>query len=273
MTTRTVTRVAYADAWSRGLVRQWKTKLAHNYAIFNRVFSVYGNGNLWAATEDFTQKHSVKGRRRALDKLISSFGPGATLEQLRIEGKSPLAVWSILRPRESVATNALPESGMAQDGVCVNYILAGRIQGQPLLNEGLWTLEIPDHALGRAVEISRKQPDAIIADAHRNILALSTSAIRCGDCLDTDHHFLVKAGDGGFICHLQVFRHESKWEFNTLVRTRTWLSNDMLGDDQVVLVGNGAPGERLGDSWLLPTPMRKVRSDGKALSVQVLETW
>src|SRR5262249_7957420 len=114
----TVTSVTYRDAWSRGLVRQWKNKLAHHYATFS---IAYDSDNLLAVAEDFVKKHSAKGRRRALDKLSRSFGPGAVLDGLRIDGKHPLAVWSILKPRNAVTVNATPESGLAQDCVCINY--------------------------------------------------------------------------------------------------------------------------------------------------------
>jgi hypothetical protein len=246
--------VAYQDAWSRGLVRQWKTRLANSYAIFSRA---YGNDNLLAVAEDFAKRSSIKGRRRALDKLSRSFGPGAALNGLRIDGKHPTAVWSILKPRNAVTVNATPESGLAQDCVCLNYILAGRINTEIMLDEGLWTLEVPDHALGRAVEISRRLPDTIIADAHRNQLALSATVARhSSDSLDySGPHFLVKAGDGGFICQLRIDADEVRGELDIRVRTRTWLSNDMLGDNQVVLVGEGIPGERLGDNWLMPKPL------------------
>jgi hypothetical protein len=42
------------------------------------------------------------------------------------------------------------------------------------------------------------------------------------------------------------------------VRAHTWLSDDMLRDDQI---DDGSPGDRLGDSWLLPSPMRRTMAE------------
>jgi hypothetical protein len=99
----------------------------------------------------------------------------------------------------------------------------------------------------------------VVDPTHRNLLALSAAAAAKysvgGDSLDSGHHFLVKAGDGGFICQLRIDSDEARGGLDIRIRTRTWLSNDMLREDQTVLVGNGAPGERLGDSWLMPKPL------------------
>jgi hypothetical protein len=35
---------------------------------------------------------------RAFDKLSRALGPGTTLEGLRLDGKRPMAIWSILKP-------------------------------------------------------------------------------------------------------------------------------------------------------------------------------
>jgi hypothetical protein len=121
-----------------------------------------------------------------------------TLEGLRLDGNYPIALWSILKPRNAVTVDAAVESGQAQDCVCVNYIIMGRINNTAWIGEGLWTLEIPDHALGRAVERSRMFPDTIITNAHHNLLSLANSAITHEDGIRDSHRFLVKAGDGGF---------------------------------------------------------------------------
>jgi hypothetical protein len=55
------------------------------------------------------------------------------------------------------------------------------------------------------------------------------------------------------------------------VRARTWLSDDMLRDDQTPLIDDGTPGDRLGDSWLLPAPLRRTAADSAGMAI--VETW
>jgi hypothetical protein len=40
-------------------------------------------------------------------------------------------------------------------------------------------------------------------------------------------------------------------------QAHTWLSDDMLKDEQIVLAEDGLPGDRLGDGLLLPAPLRR----------------
>jgi hypothetical protein len=132
----------------RGQLRQWKEKLAQQYRQFDRAYCDHRTRSF---AEDFVNRSSRQGRRRALGKLKRAFGPGVTLEGLRLDGNYPMAVWSLLSSRESVTAGAPMESGLAQDCVTVNCVLAGRLPSptEAGLAEGLWSLEIPDHALGR----------------------------------------------------------------------------------------------------------------------------
>jgi hypothetical protein len=80
--------------------------------------------------------------------------------------------------------------------------------------------------------------------------------------LDPDYQFLIPAGPGAFVCSLRSGRDVSQAHAPMLhVSARTWLSDDMLRDDQTPLVDDGLPGDRLGDSWLLPAPMRRTMVD------------
>jgi hypothetical protein len=193
-----------------------------------------------------------------------------TLEGLQLEGSYPLALWSILKPRDAHAVNG--KGGEAQDCVSVNYVLVGRIGNQVLWAEGLRTLTVPDHALGRVVERSGLMPDAIITDAHHNLLSLSASAITQTDGhIHSDRHFLVKAGDGGFRCFLRIAPDVSlDHALDARVHTVTWIANDMLYEDQTLLVGNGLAGDQLGDGYLLPPAMRRFVKDGSKAHLHVL---
>lgn len=265
----------YANAAIRGQMRQWKEKLADDYRTFDRAFC---SADLGLITTDFVRRGSEKGRQRAFEKIRKAFGPGVALEGLRIDGKHPLAIWSILRPRHAVIMDAAPESGLMQDCVTVNYIAVGNLPWLPSDGaskaEGLWTLEVPDHALGRAIERSGLLPTAIIQEAHLNLLALpiellATTTDSAG-ALHITPRFLVKAGAGGFAAQIIIGEDISLGgAFMINARADTWLADDMLHDDQMLLVDDGRPGYRLGDGWLMPAPFRRITKNGNKYSVTV----
>jgi hypothetical protein len=274
----------------RGQLRQWKEKLAQQYRQFDRA---YRDERTQPLVTDFLKRSSREGRRRAFRKLARAFGPGVTLEGLRLDGDYPMAVWSILKPRESVAGGAPADSGLAQDCVTVNFLLAGRlpsrvgpgIPGPAIFGhaEGLWSLEVPDHALGRAIERSGHLPDAVIAEAHHNVLRLRQDQLQPtgmtvlpvtssgGFRMTLGSQFLVRAGGGGFICELALgpdvsideeprvlFSAFSGRELVVCARAVTWIAEDMVREQQVLLADDGMPGERLGDGWLMPGPLRQI---------------
>ena len=151
------TGVTYANAEARGRVRLWKAKLARNYTQFNTGFAQSHE------LADDMIRSSRSGRERAFARIKQAFGPGAILESANLgRNDKSRVIWSIMKPRGSVAViDALPEdtpeskrASLAQDCVTVNYIMVGWLEGRPIMAEGGWTLEVPDHALGRAVERS-----------------------------------------------------------------------------------------------------------------------
>jgi hypothetical protein len=257
----TITQVAYGDAQTRGRMRLWKRSLANGYEAFSRAFLTRATSD---HVIDFVRRSSSIGRKRAFDKLHRAFGPGVMLEGLRIEGEHPIAVWSILKPRSSVIIDAPVESGLAQDCVTVNYVIAGAWNNEPNIGEGLWSLEIPDHAIGRAIDRSggdprTSSPDRLIIEAHHNVLQLKVTDVMRDGVMGTDHRFLVKAGAGGFICAVRIAEDVSLHKaLNIYVRADTWINECQLHDDQTLLLGNGARGERLGDSCLMPAPPREL---------------
>jgi hypothetical protein len=250
------TATAYPDAAARGQVRLWKQHLAKQYRQFDRG---YQNGAIRKLLEAFICKTGM-GRRRAFGKLAQSFGPGVTLQGLRLDGH-PLAVWSILKPRDSV------RQGIPDHCVTVNYVLGGIFPDSFGGNvaEGLWSLEIFDHALGRAIERQRAPLTAIIGEAHDNLLRLRTATVLSAKS------FLVRAGAGGFICEVHTGSDASThYEPMFYVQARTWIADDMLHDNQVTLVPDGTPGERLIDGWLMPRPVRRITRNDNTLFVS---TW
>jgi hypothetical protein len=201
---------------------------------------------------------------------VRGFGQGVTLEGLRLDGGAPLAVWSILKPRDSVRED---DGGtpVGQPCVCVDYLLAGVVPdvlGGVGLAEGLWTLELPDHALGRVLErLPTPVPlEAVVAEAHHNLLQLRTEVVMPEHNLDRAPQFLLRAGPGGFICELRAGFDVSAGNAPLVhAQAVTWIADDMVRDDQVLLVPDGTPGTRLIDGWLLPMPVRRIVPSGNQI--------
>jgi hypothetical protein len=256
--------INYGDAETRGKLRSWKKKLAADYAIFD---ATYRSGKMSSLAADLALC-TKSGRVRALTEIRRNFGPGATLEKIFSNGK--LALFSILKPRDSIILEVpedTPESehaSLSQNCVTVNYILTGKMPGiligrfNDIIDtaEGYWTLEVPDHALGRAVERSRfLHPGAIIKEAHYNLLNLANSNGPLLNGRDNPKAY-IKAGPGCFIANMRLGRDISIGDrLNPHVRVTTWLHEDQLGPDQIALSKIGEPGDRLGDGVLLPRPL------------------
>jgi hypothetical protein len=251
--------ITYGDAETRRKLRAWKKKLATDYAIFNSAWP-----RLDEVIKDFVLRGSATGRKRAFDKVRAMLGPGVTLEHLELSSRHSHAIFSILKPRESVIYENEKEvlkPTYLQDCVTVNYFVAGylpRFASDPMVGrgEGLWTLEVPDHALGRAVERSRLiHPGTLIREAHVNLLALPNAVLGPVFQDKESRGVYIKAGAGAFAGHLFVGPDKSKnFEVSAFVRVKTWLATDQLGADQIILSEKGKPGDRLGDGWLRPSP-------------------
>lgn len=266
-----VTTTTYADAEVRGRLRQWKIALADRYRIVDRCMAGHA---LIADIKALCARGSRTGRQRAFTRINHALTTaGATLEGQRLDGKHPLAVWSILAPRDSV-TVAPDDPSDAQNCVTVNYVLIGILdQGMAHRANGLWTLDIPDHALGRLLHRSASDPAASIAAAHHAALRLRYEDVIRGGKIDPDFQFLLPAGPGAFVCSLLI-GPDISIDGQQLLRLRvhTWLADDMLRDNQTSLIDDGAAGHRLGDSWLLPAPLRRtvLEPGGK---VRVILRW
>jgi hypothetical protein len=140
-------------------------------------------------------------------------------------------------------------------------------------------------------------PDAIIAEAHHNVLRLRQGqleqfeltaqrvAASGGFRMTLGGQFLVRAGSGGFVCELTLgpevgvddepvpFSALPGREVSVQARAATWIAEDMLHERQLLLADDGMPGERLGDGWLLPRPLRQLSLDESAngrMSIKLL---
>jgi hypothetical protein len=245
-----VTTITYANAETRGKLRAWKRKLAERYEMFE---AQYLRQDRTAIVGDMVRGSNAT-RQAAFHKLAKMFGPGAYNEGVTLKRNKSLAIWSYLKPRNAVTTKVLDQvsdaerASLAQDCVTVNYIVAGVAGMKIIVADGLWTLEVPDHALGRAVERSGYlQPEMIIREAHMRLLSMPVSRVK-------DIHY-IKAGPGCFAGELVASNGERTYGSSIHVRVRTWLADDMMGDNQTPITEVGEPGKRLGDSVLLPRPL------------------
>jgi hypothetical protein len=248
------TSVSYLDAQTRGLIRLWKTQLAERCAIADRVHE--NKQAIFPVVSDMVWG-SRTTRQRAFNKLTALLGPGVRSESVDITKRGGVTVWSILVPRGSVVdmdklvASEGRRGSLAQNCVAVNFIVAGKAGRSITVCEGLWSMEIPDHALGRLLERSRlPNPEAVIREAHRNLLELPSAVA-------TERLRYIKAGPRCFVGRLMKAEDVEARATAYFFRVGTWLENSMLGEDQVPLRAKGEPGDRLGDTYLVPWPFRR----------------
>jgi hypothetical protein len=237
------------NAEARGKVRAWKRRAETQRLRIER--ALYETATVKAAVADFVLK-SGTGQHRALSKIVAAL-PGATLESCRHAGGPPLAVWSYLKPRVSVAIDP-PDPSDAQGCVTVDYIVAGCLPGLTAgVADGLWSLEVTDHALGRLLQRAPNADlSAVLTAAHHAALRVQIMEVGQGH-----PEFLLPAGDGCFACTLMACEEEvTRNEPQAHIRAGTWLHRDQLHDDQRPIAIDGPPGHRLGESFLLPAPLR-----------------
>jgi hypothetical protein len=272
--------ITYADAETRGRLRAWKQKLAKDYSAYDSRYRQARDSHN-PAIGDLVEKRGI-GRQRAFEKIARILGPSVTFEWSDLTAKRPIAVWSILMPRQAVVTH-MPEGtpekevlSRAQNCVCLHCIVAGFLPGSGSdpgkigVTDGVWTIEVPDHALGRAVQRSRfLHPGVIIREAHTTLLDLPVTVLeRTG----FKKNVLVKAGAGCFGGYFSIGQEIQDGSLHTHFRASTWLENDQLRKDQIPLCEKGVPGERLSDSWLRPFPLNCI-ADGSPNGHYRCHTW
>jgi hypothetical protein len=256
--------VVYGDAETRGRLRVWKAGLAKKWKYLDRLFM---SKQLDRDAQRFCMKGSVLGRQRVFDRIVRALAPtGAVLVGARLDGNYPIAVWFIIKPRGSVNVAPLAHPSQHQDCVTANYLMVFKCERGFNLAEGLWTLEIPDHAMGRLMHRSRDDPTAAVLDAHRAALRLRIDDLLEDGKLKDSTRFLLPAGKGAFIAGVTGGMDSDDLDagYSAHIRCDTWIADDMMYDDQHKLIDDGAPGHRIGDSLLLPVPLRTVVVNKKA---------
>lgn len=234
------------SAEARGAVRVFKAMLAREARAFETAFRsrvIERNAERYA-------RCGPVGRSRAMSKMRSILG--------RLEHyDNPWLVWAYLYPRDAVIVKP-GDPGQAQDAVVVNYAAIGRNH----FHVGLWTLEVPDHALRRLAQRARGvNLRAAVLQAHRELLGAGLDHAPNGD-------LLVRAGPGAFVGQVIYAADESAHgALMAYYRPRTWLHEDMLTEGQEA-IGPADGGRPLGNWLLLPMPMRTIEMRGSKLEVR-----
>lgn len=249
------------SAEARGRLRIWKKHAAARYARF---WAAYSDRATRHDVVDFVMRSSETGRARGFEKVRRRLHNTAFLEGVRT-ATDPIAVWSVIKAREAVAVEP-DEPGFAQACVTMNYAVAGGPDKG--VAEGLWTIEVPDHALGRLLQRAPGLDiDAALRGAHFALLGAVQDSVPLAR---RDARFMVPAGPGVFMCSaLSGPDISTGGQINVHIHAHTWLHSDQLRDDQeaALIVAAGAGQPRLGQSWLLPFPLRRVVRDGARHSI------
>ena len=182
--------VVYRDAAARGRLRLLKRGLSNNWDLYLRRVAA-PNAAIREHVTAFDKKSSIIGRKRAFAKVNSLLTSlGSVLEV--VDYRSRIALWSILRPRTHLIFNP---STPADAQMCISVNFIAFTPGSQ--SHGQFTLEIPDHALGRLYERD-PQCDAkqVILEAHHTLLGLDSEALtgRVHDfyCPPGRAHFAVR---------------------------------------------------------------------------------
>lgn len=266
----------HRNAEARGKLRVYKQQLAAGYQKLNRLFD---NPRLDADLSAMVMKKNI-GRMRAYQRVRTTMEPmGLHREYCDLETRSPLLVWSALKPRASVTYPDRDRDDIdpldIQNCVTVNYVLAGQLEpGHVGLAEGLWSLELQDHALGRLIERNAGGSDLTdcILQAHRALLRISATLVV--EHYKAERDLVLPAGPGAFICTIR-FGNDMMQNDETMLHliARTWVSVGQLHSSQRVLpVSQNDP---LKDSLLLPQPLRTVAlaSDDNGHNKLKVDAW
>jgi len=227
-------------AEARGIVRRWKAQLA---LTSERIYDCRDLPGMDDALESAAFKKGV-GRDRAIKKIRRSL-PGLRLETLGHD----YTVWSFLAPCEPLIQNA-EDAGQRQRAVSANFLVAGRIDDHFVVRMGMWTLEIPDHALHRLVQRwPRGDLTKALWDSHKGILA----AASMNPLPEYGRYFYLPAGAGVWAGQFVSGTGATDGEFLIFFRARTWLHEDQLYEEQEML-SPGTPS--MGEREMLPYALR-----------------
>lgn len=242
-------------AEERGRLRAFKREVSSRAARLDAMFTVRPP-EIERAAFAFTSKRGV-GRVRALAALKRMI----PAHYEAVWGDA--VIWSSLAVGNAIIQNPM-DLGQAQPSVTVGYVVLLGDRGRSIqFDSGLWTLEIPDHALVRLFQRRRTaNPGDTIWAAHTAIMAAAAPSERAPGPGET---LLVPTPGGAFAVNLVIGRDATTDDPLVYFRARTWLSDDMLGEGQVPL----APGvPRLGDTLLVPRPLRTMTIKYGKLTVE-----
>jgi hypothetical protein len=235
------------SAEAKGKLRLWKAAASAGCAQIDRAIS---SGRLAQLGDGLARRRLEAERKRMVRAAGNLLGPAAHLEAASLKGKAPHLLYTVLRPRDSGLIDRVDPSD-DQLVVAVEYLVVGVSARSDGWAKGLWTMEIPDHALHR---IYQREPRAdltqVLLDGHRNALLLRVEQLRPYNSACGHQGFLLKAGPGALVTLLW---HNGAGQH--YLRPETWLSDDALAPGRVVLAPDGEPGERMAHRLLRPSAL------------------
>jgi hypothetical protein len=242
------------SAEARGLIRQFKRELAEEDHLWEAIWTSKAT---FEQAERWTCSGRV-GRDRARLQLERRFGRALPLPHNHL-------VWSHLRPRAAVIQHhedrdRLP--GEAQDAVVVDFLLAG---GADVLQAGLWTLEVPDHALHRLVQ---RCPGIdlrlALLEAHYNFLLAGP------EVLQPNVQHRLPAGPGVFLGDVIYGKEMGNHAYQVIYfRPRTAFHRDMLDAEDLNRLVTCGEDRSVISGPLLPGPLRDLDTSGGRLNVRL----
>lgn len=237
------------DAEARGQLRVYLKKLEVDHAAFMKACEVVVRPTF----RDFLRKKE-KGRARVFKRINEAITRhGARLMHKRLTGNRPVALWAVLEPRTTLWVK--PEHPRdEQDCVCLNFFYIGWIGDRGVATEGLWTVEVTKHALGRYLQRSAdRDPTEAIFAAHEALLKLPDSVLE-------KLQFKLRVGDHAWQCEPN-FGRDPHEEINVHITLRTYLEFDQLSPQQeaeLVSSNMRTSGAPMAETWLLPIPLKRI---------------
>jgi hypothetical protein len=203
------------ECWRR--LRTFKRHIAPAAAKVTRVSA--DEPVLRPLVTDFLFKKKL-GKARAMAKLKRILAPATFTVS---EGG---LMWSWLEPRGPLLNSDRP--GEQQDCVLVNFGTTMRY-GRHAASMVAWSLELPDHSLGRLLQ---RSPHADLAEvlhqAHLEFLLADADQV----CREDGQSFYLRAGQGLFICNAIYAKTPTGQKF-IYGRAQTWISKQQARPDQV----------------------------------------
>ena len=230
---------------SRGLTRAFKREIAADEELIKR-FTASSRGA--ALLDAVLRKTNTVGRQRALSALP------AVLRWPSLMHKHVI-VWPYLSANTAVIQTPR-DAGETQECVTIRYLLASAEPGKKItFDTGLWTLEVPDHAMRRFYQRAQAATLRVaLREAHDFVLRLHMAPAFAQRLI------YVATGTGAFVCEM-IGGFTEHGDALLYMRARTWLRHDQLGSNQVSVIGEPS----LGAGPFLPSPLRTLTHEGNQI--------